>query len=307
MIPTASDILQAAKRIERYIHRTPVLTSSSINQIAKASLFFKCENFQKAGAFKMRGASNVVLSLSAKEKRNGIATHSSGNHAQAVALIAKQMKIKAYVVMPSNAPQVKKDAVKSYGGELFFCKPALQARESTLKKVIEKTGAVFIPPFNHDGIISGQATAALELIQDTQTLDYIFVPVGGGGLLSGTALAAHYFSPGIKVIAGEPAGAGDAYHSLKAGKIIPSVEPATIADGLLTSLGEKTFPIIHKYVKEIVLVSDKEIMSAMKLIRERMKIVVEPSSAVALAAVIKKSHSFKGKNIGIILSGGNVN
>ncbi len=303
---TLSDIRQAAERINPLIHRTPVLTSETLNRKSGAQLFFKCENFQRAGAFKMRGAANAVLSLSDTDRVKGVATHSSGNHGQALAKAAQSVGIPAYIVMPRTAPEVKKRAVAEYGAEIIFCEPTLQAREDTLNQVIDRTGATFVHPYNNEQVITGQATAALELIEDTVDLDVVMAPVGGGGLLSGTALSTHYLLPQAEVIAGEPVGADDAYRSLQAGRIIPSEQPDTIADGLLTSLGDKTFPIIQEYVKEIITVSDEEIVSAMRLIWERMKIIIEPSCAVPLAALLKRSDNFSGKRVGIILTGGNV-
>jgi len=304
--PTKEIIEEAAKRIAPFVHRTPVLTSSSINAMLGAEIFFKCENFQKIGAFKYRGATNAVLLLSADEKKNGVATHSSGNHAQALALAAKINKLKAYIVMPENSSAVKINAVKGYGAEVILCAPNQAARENTLADIINKTGATLIHPYNNYSIIAGQATAAKELIEEIKNLDIVMAPVGGGGLLSGTALSTHYFSPQSIVIAGEPANADDAYRSLQKGEMLPSNPPNTIADGLLTSLGDKTFDIIRKHVKEIVTVTEEEIIAAMRLVWERMKIIIEPSSAVPLAAAIKSKERFKGKRIGIIISGGNV-
>lgn len=306
MMITKQNLLETHQRIENYIHRTPILTSGLINEIIGADIHFKCENFQKMGAFKMRGATNAILQLSDTEKEFGVATHSSGNFAQALALAAKLQGIKAYVVMPSNAPDIKKAAVKGYGGEVIECEPTLLARESTLNDVVNKTGAVFLHPYNDYHVIQGQGTAAIELIEDQPELDAIFAPVGGGGLLAGTAMAAHHFSPKTKVIAGEPMGADDAWQSFQKGEIIPQTNPNTIADGLLTSLGDKTFPIIKEHVEDIIRVEEEEIISAMRLIWERMKIVVEPSSAVALAALIKNKEHFQNKKLGVILSGGNV-
>jgi threonine dehydratase len=278
------DIQQAAQRIAGRVHRTPVLTCTAIDGMVGASLFFKCENFQKVGAFKMRGATNAVLSLTAEEAGRGVATHSSGNHAQALALAARQRGIPAYIVMPSSAPAVKRAAVEGYGAEIITCQPTLQSREETLGQVVERTGAVFIHPYDNDRIIAGQGTAALELLEETSALDVVMAPVGGGGLLSGTALAVKALAPDARVIAAEPAGADDAARSLAAGRIIPSVDPDTVADGLLTSLGERNFPIIRKHVAEIWTVEDPRIIAAMKLVWERMKIIIEPSSAVCLAA-----------------------
>lgn len=300
------EIIEAHERIINYVHHTPVLTSDTINRKTEAEIFFKCENFQKVGAFKFRGASNAVISLTSEEKESGVATHSSGNHAQALALAAANRNIPAYIVMPENSPQVKIDAVRDYGAHITFCKPTLQAREETLEAVIKETGAIFIHPYNNYRIIAGQATAAKELIEKTGDLDYILVPVGGGGLLSGTALANFYFNPKGRVLAGEPENADDAERSFKAGKIIPSVDPNTIADGLKTSLGDKTFPIIQQYVENILTVSEDEILEAMRFIWERMKMIIEPSSAVPVAVLFKNKTLFVGKKMGIIISGGNV-
>lgn len=302
---SSTEIVEAAERIAGYIHRTPVLTSEAIDNIAGCKLVFKCENFQKAGAFKMRGAANAILSLKEEERSKGVATHSSGNHAQAVALAAKMLGIPAFVVMPENSSRIKVNAVKGYGAHLSFCKPNLQAREEELKKVVEQTGAVFIPPYDDYRIIAGQATAAMELIEDFPGLDVIMAPVGGGGLLSGTALSARYFGKNISVVAGEPEGASDAYQSIRKGEIVPSINPVTIADGLLTSLGERNFPIIQKFVSDIWLAGDREILDAMIMVWERMKIVIEPSSAVPLAALLKNKKKLSGSKAGIIISGGN--
>lgn len=299
-------IEQAHERVRPFIHNTPVLTCTTLNTMSGAELFFKCENFQKIGAFKIRGGMNAVLSLPKEKLENGIATHSSGNHAQAIAYAARQVGTKAYIVMPDNSPQVKVDAVKGYGAEITFCEPNQQARETALQAIIEKTGAEFIHPYNDERVIAGQATSAKELIEKIPALDAIIAPVGGGGLLSGTLLSAHYFSPSVKVYAGEPEGAADAVLSLKNGKIEAAPYINTIADGLLTKLGDKTFPIIQQYVSAILTVTDAEIIAALKLVYERMKIVVEPSSVVPFAAVLKNKELFAGKRTGIILSGGNV-
>lgn len=305
---TLKKIQDAARRIAPCIHTTPVLTSRSINTLARAELFFKCENFQKAGAFKVRGAANAVLSLTEKEKSAGVCTHSSGNFAQALALSAVNAGIKAFIVMPRTAPDVKKNAVLGYGAEVILCDPTLEAREKTLEKVVQKHGATFIHPYNDYNVITGHASLVLELVSQSTHWppDIIISPVGGGGLISGIALATHYLSPKTIVMGAEPAGAADAALSLKTGKIQPSVNPRTIADGLLTSLGNKTFPIISEFVKEIITVSEEEISFSMKLIWERMKIIAEPSSAVALAAVLKEKEKFRNKKTGIVLSGGNV-
>lgn len=303
---SAQKITEAHERIKPFIHKTPVLTSKTINQLSGAELFFKCENFQKIGAFKIRGGMNAVLSLSKEKQQLGIATHSSGNHAQAIAFAAREVGTKAYIVMPENSPQVKVDAVRGYGAEIFFCEPNLQAREKTVQEVLDKTGAELIHPYNDYRVITGQATCAKELIEEISMLDAIIAPVGGGGLLSGTALSAHYFSPDTEVIAGEPEGAADAVLSFHSDKIESAPFIKTIADGLLTSLGDKTFPIIKEYVSDILTVSDDEIIAAMKLVYERMKIVVEPSAVVPLAAVLKNKSRFEGKRVAVIFSGGNV-
>ena len=299
-------IEEAHERIREFIHRTPVMTSDLLNEAAGCRLFFKCENFQKIGAFKIRGAMNAALQIPHDKLMNGLATHSSGNHAQAIALAAKLLGIKAYIVMPDNSPEVKINAVKGYGAEITFCKPNLRAREDTMKIVLDRTGAEFIHPYNDERIIAGQATCAKELIEDTDTLDYITAPVGGGGLLSGTSLSAKYFGNGINVYAGEPEGAADAVLSFKSGKVENAPYINTIADGLLTTLGDVTLKIIRENVRDILTVNDDEIISAMRLIYERLKIVVEPSAAVPFAAVLKNKELFKCKNAGIILSGGNV-
>lgn len=303
---TKETINQAHERIKPYIHRTPVMTSTGLNELVGCSLYFKCENFQKVGAFKARGAMNAVLSLTPELRTKGIATHSSGNHAQAVARAAKIVGVPAYIVMPVTAPEIKKRGVRGYGGKIFECEPTVESRESMLADVIRKTGATEVHPFNNYDVMAGQATAAKELIEDVhEKLDVLLAPVGGGGLLSGTLLAVKYFSPGTVVIAGEPAGSDDAYRSLQSGKI-ETAQANTIADGLLTSLGDKTFPIIRDHVKEIITVTDAEIVAAMRLIWERLKIIVEPSCAVPFAAVLQAKEKFAGKKAGIILSGGNV-
>ena len=303
---TAKQISDAHERIKPFIHKTPVLTSKSLNELTGAELFFKCENFQKIGAFKIRGGLNAVLSLPKEKLIKGIATHSSGNHAQAIAYAARDAGVYAYIVMPKTSPQVKVDAVRGYGGEIFFCEPNQQAREKMLNEVLERTGAVFIHPYNNYEVITGQATCAKELIEEIPALDFIIAPVGGGGLLSGTSLSAHYFSPTTTVYAAEPEGAADAVLSIKSDKIENAPYVKTIADGLLTTLGDKTFPIIKKYVKDVLTVSDEEIIAALKLVYERMKIVVEPSAVVTLAAVLKNKKLFEGKRVGVIFSGGNV-
>ena len=270
------EIRKAAGRIKPYAHRTPVLTCNGLDEMAGCRLFFKCENFQKVGAFKFRGACNAVFSLSDEEIRRGVATHSSGNHAAALALAASLRDSRAYIVMPENSPEVKKAAVAGYGAEITWCKPTLQAREDGLAEVVRRTGATVIHPYNDPRIIAGQGTAAMELLEEVPHLDMILVPVGGGGLSSGTCLAAKE----TLVIGAEPQGADDACRSLTAGKIIPSVNPDTIADGLLTSLGELTFAILRKHMEKIITVDDPAIISAMRHVWERMKMIIEPSSAV---------------------------
>ena len=305
-IPSKDSITAAHERIKPYIHRTPVLTSASIDEMAGCHLFFKCENFQKVGAFKARGAMNAALKLSAEQLAKGVATHSSGNHAQALARAAKILGIKSYIVMPRTAPEIKKRGVRGYGGEIFECEPTLAARESTLAEVIKKTGAVEIHPFNNYDVMEGQGTCAKELFEEVPDLAFIIAPVGGGGLLSGTALATKYFSPKTIVIAGEPELANDAFRSMQSGKIEPASPPNSIADGLLTSLGDKTFPIIHENVREIITVTEEEIIAAMRIIWERLKIIIETSCAVPFAAVMKDKGKFANKKVGIIFSGGNV-
>lgn len=303
---TLADIRAAAVRIQPYIHRTPVFTSSALNALYGADLYFKCENLQKIGAFKIRGASNAVLTLSATQAAHGVATHSSGNHAAALALAARNRGIPAYVVMPSNAPKVKQAAVAGYGAEIVFCEPTLAARESALADVVRRTGAVFVPPYDDFAVIAGQGTVALELLDQVPVLDVLIAPVGGGGLLSGTALTAAPLAPRLTVIGAEPANADDAYRSLKTGKIQPALNSHTIADGLRTTLSELTFTVIRRHVEAIVTVSEEAIISAMRDIWERMKIVVEPSGAVPLAALSAAPERFAGKRVGLILSGGNV-
>ena len=304
--PTENDIRRAHERILPHIHNTPVLTSQFINELTDAHLFFKCENFQKTGSFKMRGASNAIFSLKPEQRLNGFATHSSGNHAQAVAYACKTAGVSAYIVMPQNAPKVKIDAVKNYGGNIVFCEPNETARQEACAKIIQETNAVFIPPFDDLAIIAGQASCAKELIETHADLDYLLTPVGGGGLAAGTALSIKYFSPKTEVILGEPESVNDTYLSLKAGKIIPVSQTHTMADGLKTTVGKLNFEIIQNHVKEVITVSEDEISSAMRMIWERMKIVIEPSCAVPFAALLGRKAFFKNKKVGIILTGGNV-
>lgn len=299
-------IIEAHHRIKPFIHRTPVLSSTAINEKAGCQLFFKCENFQKIGAFKMRGATNAVLQLTEAQKKNGVVTHSSGNHAQALAKAAQSVGITAYIVMPETAPKVKVAAVKSYGGQVTFCPPTLIARETTAQKIIQEKGATFIHPYDNAEVILGQSSSAKELFEDYIDLDILVCPVGGGGLLSGSILARDYFSPNTTIFAAEPEGANDAYQSFQAKKLIPQTNPNTIADGLLTSLGELNFPIILNGVKNVLTCDDTEIVSAMRLIWERMKIIIEPSCAVPLAVILKNKELFANKKVGLILTGGNV-
>ena len=307
MIPTRQTIQETHDRIRPYIHRTPILTCQTINDLTGADVYFKCENFQKIGAFKARGGVNAVLSLNAEQLKNGVVTHSSGNHAQAIAYAAALVGIKAYIVMPSTAPIVKKEAVLGYGATVIECEPTLEAREAAVQKIEIQTGATMLHPFNDYSVIAGQATATKELIEDYEGhFDVIMVPVGGGGLLSGTALSAHYLSPTTLVIAGEPEGAADAILSFRSGQIEKAPYINTIADGLLTNLGTLTLPIIKQYVNDVLLVSDVEIIAAMRLIWERMKIIIEPSCAVPLAALIRNKTQFSNQKVGIILTGGNV-
>lgn len=306
MSPTLADIRAAAERIRPYAHRTPVLTCQSLDEQVGARVFLKCENLQKVGAFKFRGACNAVYSLTEAQAARGVATHSSGNHAQALALAARMRSIPAYIVMPSNAPQVKKDAVAGYGGRITFCEPTLAARESTLARIVEETSAEVVHPYNDERVIAGQGTAALELLADVPDLDVVITPVGGGGLLSGTSLTVKGVAPRVRVIAGEPENADDAYRSLQAGRILPSENPKTLADGLLTSLGALTFPIIRENVEQIVTVSEAGIAAAMKFVWERAKIIIEPSSAVAVGVLWERKIDLTGLKVGVILSGGNV-
>ncbi len=305
MIPSEKELIKAHERIKYFIHKTPVLKSESINKIAGCNVYFKCENFQKMGAFKMRGASNALLQLSESERQLGVTTHSSGNFGQAVALSAKLSQTTATIIMPSNAPNVKKEAVKGYGASVIECEPTLEAREKTANEFVNKTGASFLHPYNCYDVIAGNSTATIELLEQTEKLDSIIAPIGGGGLISGTALAATYFSQ-AKVYGAEPEGADDAFRSFKKGEIIPMINPNTIADGLRTSLGDKGFEIIQKHVTDIFTCKEDEIIDAMRLIWERMKIIIEPSCAVPLAILLKNKSKFKNQKVGIIITGGNV-
>ncbi|MFO7575129.1 MAG: pyridoxal-phosphate dependent enzyme [Bacteroidales bacterium] len=305
-LPTIIEISDAHDRIRPFIHKTPVLTSGQLNSIFKADLYFKCENFQKVGAFKFRGATNAVLSLSDEERAKGVIAHSSGNHAAALTHAAVSRGVKAYIVMPENAPAVKKNAVLGYGAEITFCKPTLQAREETTAAIIERTGATLIHAYDNINVICGQGTAAKELLEEISDLEMVIAPVGGGGLLSGTATAVKGINPAVQVIGAEPKNADDAWRSFTSGKLVPSVNPKTIADGLLTSLSERTFNIIRNRVDDIITVSEESIAESMLLIWERMKIVIEPSSATVLAVIRENSARFQGKRVGLIISGGNL-
>jgi len=304
--PSFADIKKASELIRQHANRTPVFTSRSVNERAGASIYFKCENFQRVGAFKFRGACNAVFSLNEEEAQKGVATHSSGNHAQAVALAAKMRGIPAFVVMPENAPKVKVKAVKGYGAKVTFCESTLEARETTLEKVVEKTGAIFIHPYDNARVVAGQGTAALEFLEEQPDLDIIMTPVGGGGLLSGSSISAKALKPDISVIGAEPEMADDAYRSFKEGKLIPVEDPDTIADGLRTSLGKLPFDIIKSNVDDIVTVSEDSIIDSMRFIWERMNMIIEPSCAVPVAAVFDQKIQARGKKIGIIITGGNV-
>jgi len=304
--PDLVAIREAVARIAPYAHRTPVFTSRTLDGRFGASLFFKCENLQRVGAFKFRGAANAVFSLSDAEAARGVATHSSGNHAQALALAARLRGISAHIVMPENSPAVKVEAVRGYGGHVVFCEATEAAREEALAAVVADTGACFVHPYDDPRVVAGQATCALELLEQAGPLDAILVPIGGGGLASGTLLACGFTSPATTVYAVEPKGADDAFRSVRDGRIHPSTDPRTIADGLRTSLGELTFPIVKALVREIVTVEEESIVAAMRLVRERMKLVVEPSAAVPLAALLEGKVPLTDRRVGIVLSGGNV-
>ena len=300
------DIIESHNRISKWIHRTPIHQSSSINKIAGAEIYFKCENFQKIGAFKMRGALNAVMSTKKQNLKKGFVTHSSGNHAQAVALSSNIANTKAYIVMPKGAPKIKIKAVRGYGAEVTLCENNEDSRVRTCDKIIKETGANFIHPFDNDDVILGQSTCAKEIYEELTDLDYIISPVGGGGLASGTILSTKFFSENTKVVLAEPQKANDAFESFINKRLIPVSNPNTIADGLKTSLSEKTFKIILDGTDQIVTIEEEEIINSMKLIWERLKIVCEPSCSLPLAAVLKNKKKFKGKKIGLILTGGNV-
>ena len=307
MNPMTSEVVRDAyERIRGLVHRTPVMTSATLDRESGNRVFLKCENMQRGGAFKFRGACNAILQLTPDEQKRGVVTHSSGNHAQALALAASLQRVKCRVVMPTNAPEVKRQATRGYGAVMIPCEPTLEARLATAERVIAETGAVMIPPYDDDRIIAGAGTAALELLEEAGDLDVILTPVGGGGLLSGTALAAQTATHPPRVIGCEPAGADDAYRSFKSGVRVEHSTPHTIADGLRTTLGERNFEIIRNHVADIVLVSEEEIIEAMRFVWERVKIVIEPSAAVAVAPVLFHRLDMSRQRIGVILSGGNV-
>ena len=305
-IPELADIKAAHSKIRPFIHNTPVMKSNQLNELFNCELFFKCENFQKVGAFKFRGATNAVLSLSSAERSKGVVTHSSGNHAAALSLAARMSGITAKIVMPENAPVVKKNAVAGYGADITFCKPTLQAREEATRQIIEKTGATLIHPYDNFNVICGQGTAALELLQEIEDLAIVVAPVGGGGLLSGTSACVKGITKNIQVIGAEPLNANDAFISFTTGVLTPSVNPVTCADGLLTSLSELTFSVIKKNTDNILTAKEDSIIECMLLVWERMKIIIEPSSATVLAVVKENPDLFHGKKTGLIISGGNV-
>lgn len=306
MSPALSDIRAAAARLADTAHRTPVQTSSSLDALAGATLFFKCENFQKGGAYKFRGALNAVRQLTDEQARHGVVTHSSGNHATCLALAARLRGIPAHIVVPNNSPLIKQRAIAAYGGQLTLCEPNLTARQAEADRIQRETGAVFIHPYDHPAVIAGQATVALELLEQAPRLDALVAPVSGGGLLSGLCLAGHALAPGMAVWGAEPALADDAFRSLRDGRLLPNTNPATIADGLRASLSERTFGILRRHARGIVTVTEEQIIAAMRLVWERMKLVVEPSGVVPLAAVLAAPEKFHGQRVGIIFTGGNV-
>ena len=303
---TKQNLIDCHNRIKPFIHNTPVLTSNQVNKMTGSEIYFKCDNFQKMGAFKMRGATNAILQLSDENKKNGVVTHSSGNFAQALSLAAKSIGVKAYIVMPSSATEIKKTAVKSYGGELIECEPNLDAREKAANDIAESTGATFLHPSNDIEVILGQGTACKELLEYNDSIEHVLVPIGGGGLIAGSALAAKYFGKNCTVIGAEPFEVDDAYRSLKSGRIETNDSTNTIADGLKTQLGDKNFPIIKNEIKSIIRITEEEIIESMKIIWERLKIICEPSCSLPLAAVLKNKETFRNKKVGIIISGGNV-
>lgn len=305
-IPTLKDMLVAHERIKPYVHRTPVLTSSFLNDLTGAELFFKCENFQKAGAFKVRGASNAVFGLDEETAKTGVATHSSGNHALSLSYAAGRRGIPCHVVMPRTAPQAKKDAVRGYGGIITECEPSTSSREAVFAEVEKKTGAEFVHPYNDHRVIAGQGTCSKELMEQTDGLDMVIAPIGGGGMVSGTCLTLSNLAPEVKIFAAEPEQADDAARSFRAGHIIADDAPSTVADGLKVPLKDLTWHFVSNYVSDVLTASEQEIVEAMRLTWARMKIVMEPSSAVPLATILKNRHIFAGKRVGVIITGGNV-
>ena len=305
-IPGRPDMQAARERIARHIHRTPIFTSRMLNELSGAELFFKCENFQKAGAFKARGAANAVFSLSDDEAARGVATHSSGNHGTCLSYAAGRRGIPCTVVMPRTAPQAKKDAVKGYGGRVVLCEPSTSSREAVFAQVVAETGAEFVHPYNDPRVIAGQATCSAELIEQVEGLDAVVAPIGGGGMISGTCLTLSNLAPAIKIYAAEPEQADDAYRSFKAGHIIADDAPNTVADGLKVPLKDLTWHFVRNHVTDVLTASEEEIVDAMKLTWKRLKIVMEPSSAVPLAAILKNRDAFAGKRVGVIITGGNV-
>jgi threonine dehydratase len=305
-IPTYEDVKAAHERIAPYIHRTPILTSSYLNGLTGAELFFKCENFQKAGAFKVRGATYAVFGLSEEQAPKGVATHSSGNHALSLSYAAGRRGIPCHVVMPRTAPQAKKDAVRGYGGIITECEPSTSSREATFARVQEETGAEFVHPYNDERVIAGQGTCSKEMLEDLGGLDAIVAPIGGGGMISGTCLTCSTVAPYTEIYAAEPEAADDAYQSFRKGEIVAYDAPETIADGLKVPLKERTWHFVSRYVKDVLLASEQEIVDAMKLTWQRMKIVIEPSCAVPLAVILKNPDTFAGKRVGVIITGGNV-
>jgi threonine dehydratase len=305
-IPTYDDVLAAHRRIEPYIHRTPVLTSSFLNRLTGAELFFKCENFQKAGAFKVRGASNAVFGLSEADAAKGVATHSSGNHALSLSYAAGRRGIPCAVVMPRTAPQAKKDAVRGYGGTITECEPSTTSREEVFARVQAETGADFVHPYNDPRVIAGQATCSRELIEQVEGLEQVIAPIGGGGMISGTCLTLSTIAPGVEIYAAEPEQADDAYRSFKAGHIIADDAPNTVADGLKVPLKDLTWHFVKNHVTDILTASEQEIIDAMRLTWARMKIVIEPSCAVPLATILKNPEVFRGRRVGVVITGGNV-
>jgi threonine dehydratase len=306
IIPTFEDVVEAHTRISPYIHKTPVLTSTYFNELTGAELFFKCENFQKAGAFKVRGASNAVFGLSDEMAEKGVATHSSGNHALSLSYAAGRRGIPCYVVMPRTAPEAKKAAVRGYGGIITECEPSTTSREEVFADVQARTGAEFVHPYNDSRVIAGQATCSRELLNQVEALDTVIAPIGGGGMISGTCLTLSNVAPGVEIIAAEPEQADDAYRSFQAGHIIADDAPHTIADGLKVPLKELTWHFVSNYVDDILTASEEEIVDAMKLTWQRMKLVMEPSCAVPLATILKNKDKFKGKRVGVVVTGGNV-